>query len=154
MPAKKYIVKLTQDERNELKQLVRKCGCAGWKMQRAQALLATDVSDEGLGWGDEAISKAYGCGVRSLENWRKQAVEEGPLSLLKRKTPDPRALKLDGEAEAQLIKLACSEPPAGRDRWCLRLLADRMVELEVVDSLSHETVRRSLKKTISSLGAR
>jgi hypothetical protein len=154
MPAKKYIVKLTQDERDNLTRLVRKGGCAGWKVQRAQVLLACDVSEEGLGWPDEKLSEAYGCSVRSLESWRKQAVEEGPLSLLTRKPLEPRPLKLDGECEAQLVKLVCSEPPHGRSRWCLRLLADRLVELEVVESISHETVRRVLKKTTLSLGER
>lgn len=154
MSAKKYIVKLTPEERAELESLVRKGRCAGWKIQRAEALLAFDSSELGLGWPDESVAEAYRCTARVVEMWRKQAALDGPLTLLDRKSREPRALKLDGEGEARLVALACSEPPEGRDRWTLRLLADRLVELEVVASLSYETVRRGLKKTNLSLGAR
>ena len=111
-------------------------------------MLACDEGEAGLGWNDERIAEAYGMTTRSLESWRKQAVEAGPLSLLERKPQTkPRARKLDGAAEARLVTLACSEAPDGWNRWTLRLLADRLVELEVVESVSHELVRQTLKQT-------
>jgi hypothetical protein len=146
--AKKYVLKLTLEERAELDQLVKKAKTAAWKVQRAQALLKCDQSSEGPAWKDEDVAEAYGCTTRSLESWRKQAVEEGPLSLLERKprlTP-PNPPKFDGEKEARLTALACSKPPKGFARWTLRLLAERLVELEIVDTVSHETVRRAMKK--------
>ena len=156
MPKKIYVVKLTAEERAELEGVVRKGKAAGWKVQRAHVLLKCDQGRGGPGWIDQRIADAFGCTSRSVENWRKQAVEEGPLSLLERKAretpPTPR--KLDGEQEAQLVKLACSQPPEGRTRWTMQLLAERLVQLEVVDEISHETVRRTLKKTNSSRGAR
>jgi hypothetical protein len=145
--AKKYVLKLTEDERGELERVVKRGKAAAWKVQRAQALLKCDQGPAGPAWTDEQIAEAFDCTARSLESWRKQAVERGPLSLLERK---PRALathKLDGDQEARLVKLACSQPPQGRARWTLRLLAERLVELEIVDAISHETVRRALKKT-------
>ena len=156
MPKKIYVVKLTAGERGELEGVVKKGKAAGWKIQRAHALLKCDQGRDGPGWIDARIAEAFKCTARSLENWRKQAVEEGPLSLLERKarqTP-PTPPKLDGEQQAQLVKLACSQPPEGRARWTMRLLAERLVQLEVVDEISHETVRRALKKTTSSRGAR
>jgi transposase-like protein len=145
---KKYVLKLTDEERSELDRLVKKGKAAGWKLQRAQALLKCDQGPAGPGWTDEQVAAAHGCTTRSLESWRKQAVERGPLALLERK---PRAAaaraKLGGEAEARLTALACSQPPKGRARWTLRLLAGRLVELEVVGAISHETVRRAMKKT-------
>jgi transposase-like protein len=147
--AKKYIVKLTAGERSELEQMVRKGKAAGWKLQRAHALPRCDQGPEGPAWSDERIAEAHGVTTRGLGPWRKQAVERGPLSLLERKpraTP-PLAAKLDGEKEARLTALACSRPPKGHARWPLRLLAERLVELEVVDAISHETVRRAMKKT-------
>jgi hypothetical protein len=94
------------------------------------------------------VAEAYGCTTPSLESWRKQAVEAGPLSLLQRRPrrQPPVPPKLDGEQEARLTALACSQPPTGYARWTLRLLAERLVELEVVGSIAHETVRRALKK--------
>jgi Homeodomain-like domain len=147
--AKKYVLKLTVEERSELQQLVKRGKTAAWKVQRAQALLKCDQSSDGPGWKDEDIAEAFGCTTRSLESWRKQAVEQGPLSLLERKarlTP-PNPSKFDGEKEARLTALACSKPPKGCARWTLRLLAERLVALEIVDSVSHETVRRAMKKT-------
>jgi transposase-like protein len=147
--AKKYVVKLTLEEREEFGRLVKRAKTAAWKVQRAHALLKCDQSPEGPGWKDEEIAEAYGCTTRSLESWRKQAVEQGPLSLLERKprlTP-PHPPKFDGQKEARLTALACSKPPKGFARWTLRLLAERLVELEIVDTVSYETVRRALKKT-------
>lgn len=144
---KVYVLKLTRPERDELERLRRQKSAARWKVQRAQALLLCDQSTAGPAWTDEQVAVACGCTCRSLENWRKQAVEAGPLSLLERGTRPPSVPKLDGEREAHLVKLACSQPPEGRARWTLRLLAERLVELEVVDAVSHETVRRAMKKT-------
>lgn len=156
MPAKRYVVRLTATERTELEQLVRRGKAAKWKIGRAQALLKCDQGRDGPGWTDAEIVEAYGGTSRSLESWRKQAVEQGPLSLLERKprAAPPRTPKLDGEKEARLTALACSKAPAGRARWTLRLLTDRLVELRIVDSISHECVRQALKKTKSSLGKR
>lgn len=149
MPTKKYVLKLTEEERKVLRELLRKGKASGWKLLRAHALLKCDQGAGGPAWSDARISEAFGCTSRSLENWRKQAVEQGPLSLLERQgTSAPRVPKLDGEAEARLTALACSQAPPGYARWSLRLLADHLVILEVVDSVSHETVRRVLKKTI------
>jgi hypothetical protein len=149
MPAKKYVLKLSEEERKTLEELVRKGRSSGWKLLRAQALLKCDQGPRGPAWPDARISESFGCASRSLENWRKQAVEQGPLSLLERQTSSPpRAPKLDGAAEARLTALACSKAPPGYGRWSLRLLADHLVILEIVDSISHETVRRTLKKTI------
>ena len=146
--AKKYVLKLTAEERVELARLVRKGNAAGWKLQRAHALLKCDQGPDGPGWTDDLIAAAYGCSTRSVESWRLRAVESGPLALLQRqprRTP-PVTPKLDGEQQGRLTALACSRPPAGHARWTLRLLAERLVELEVVDAISHETVRRALKK--------
>jgi hypothetical protein len=144
--AKRYVLKLTAEEREELERVIKKGKAAAWKVQRAQALLQCDQGASGPGWPDEQVARAYGCTTRSLESWRKQAVERGPLSLQERK-PRTRVGKLDGEKEARLVKLACSAAPKGRARWTLRLLAAQLVELEIVDSISYETVRRAMKKT-------
>ena len=144
----KYRAKLTADERTELRRLVRKGKAAGWKLTRARALLKCDESEQGPAWPDAQIAEALDVTTRSLEKWRKQAVERGPMSLLERKKRD-RSMdrKLDGAGEAKLVKLACSTPPAGYSRWSLRLLADKLVELKVVDSIGHECVRQTLQKT-------
>jgi transposase-like protein len=148
--AKKYVVKLDAQERAKLERVVSKGKAAAWKIQRAHALLMCDQGAEGPRWTDERIAEAYGCTTRCLEKWRKQALESGPLSLMERKPrrPSSNAFKLDGEKEARLVALTCSQPPQGHGRWTLRLLADRLVELEVVDAISYETVRRALKKMI------
>lgn len=148
MPKKYYVVKLTVEERAELQQVVKRRKVAGWKVQRAQALLKCDQGVAGPGWTDGRTAEAFDCTTRSLESWRKQAVERGPLTLLERKARITPAItpKLDGEKEAKLTALACSKSPKGHARWTLRLLAERLVELEVVDSICYETVRRALKK--------
>jgi len=145
---KKYILRLTAEERSDLERVVRRGRVAGWKVQRAQALLHFDQGPQGPAWIDARIAEAYGVTTRSLESWRKRAVLDGPMALLERK-PRVRpavAPKLEGENEARLTALACSQPPKGLARWSLRLLAERLVELEVVEAVSHETVRRALKK--------
>jgi hypothetical protein len=146
--AKKYVLQLTAEERTELEQLVKKGKAAGWKLQRAQALLQCDQGPQGPAWTDALVAAAYGCSTRSLESWRQQAVASGPLSLLQRKPRQrpPVTPKLDGEQQARLTALACAQAPPGYARWTLRLLAERLVELEVVDTVAHETVRRALKK--------
>ena len=146
MPKKIYVVKLLSEERVELEALVTKGKAAAWKRQRAQALLLCDQGALGPGWIDARVAEAVRCTSRSLENWRKQAVEQGPASLLERKPHPPKPPKLDGEGEARLVALACSKPPEGRARWTLQMLADALVELRVVDSICDETVRQGLKK--------
>ena|SRR5947209_6787941 len=145
---KKYVVKLSSQERAALLQVIRKGKSAAWKVQRAQALLKCDAGADGPGWVDAKIAEAFGMTTRSLESWRKRAVEEGPLSLLERKPENsPRVMpKIRGEQEAKLTQLACSAPPPGCAHWTLELLADRLVQLKVVESVCRETVRRALKK--------
>lgn len=132
---------------------MRKGKSAAWKIRLAHALLNMDRGEGGPGWDDARIAEAFGMTTRSLESWCKRAVEEGPAALLERHyaaRPDSR--KLDGAGEAQLIKLACSHAPQERTGWTLNLLANKLVELRIVDAISRETVRRTLKKTSSSRG--
>ena len=155
MPSKKYVLKLSAEERKTLSEVMREPRAARWKVLRVRALLKCDQGPEGPAWPDAQIAEALECTVNSLENWRKQAVLQGPLSLLerqpyRRKTPP----KLDGDAEARLTMLACSPAPRGHVRWTLRLLAEHLVSLEIVDSISHETVRQVLKKTTLSRGGK
>ncbi len=150
---KKYVLKLTAEERRELEEIVKGRGkgraAARWKVRRAQVLLKCDQGELGPAWPDHRIAAAFEVTERSVQNWRKKAVLEGPLAALERKERIRPATpaKLDGEGEARLVQLACSAPPEGRSRWTLRLLAEHLVELEVVDTISYETVRRALKKT-------
>lgn len=152
--SKLYIVQLSQDEREELERITRLGKSAAWKIARAHALLKCDQGEFGPGWTDEQIAQAYGMTARSVSSWREQAVEHGPMSLLTRKARQepPTPPKLDGEGQAKLTKLACSQAPLGHASWTLRLLAEQLVELGVVESISPETVRRVLKKTTSSHG--
>ena len=151
----KYRVKLTGDEREMFTRLLRQGRAAGWKLRRAGAMLKCDEGADGPGWPDAKIAEALDISTRSIENWRKAAVERGPLSLLDRKAQDrSKQRKLDGAGEARLVQLACSTPPAGRGRWSLRLLADQLVVLEVVDAIGHECVRQTLKKTKSNPGVK
>jgi len=152
MPQKKYLVTLTPDERADLAKLVSAGRRSARTITRARILLKADQADGGPAWDDGRIAEALGCGRRTAERVRERFVERGLEAALTHKPQDrpSRERKLDGAAEARLIALACSAPPDGRARWTLKLLADRMVELEVVDSLSDETVRRTLKKTNSS----
>lgn len=153
MNTKKYVLKLTTDERVWLEGIVRTGKSAAWKIQHAHALLKMDQGEDGPGWDDERIAEAFGMTTRSLESWRKRAVEEGPQAVLERQyAKRPQARKLDGAGEAQLVKLACSHAPEESTGWTLNLLAGKLVELRIVESISRETVRRTLKKTISSRG--
>lgn len=144
---KKYVLNLTAKERAELESIVGRGKTAAWQIQRAHALLKCDQSARGPGWTDRRIAEAYGCTTRSVENWRRQAVAEGALSLLRRKSSErDGAAKLDRKGTAQLLRLASSRPPNGQQRWTLRLLARRLVDLGIVESISYETVRRTLRK--------
>lgn len=144
---KKYIVRLSDEERQVCQEVVKKLKGSSQKVRRAQILLKADA--DGPNWIDGRIAEAYGCRVQTIENLRKRLVTEGfetALNGIKRESP-PTARLLDGEAEAKLIALRLGKPPAGYGRWTLHLLADQLVALEVVDSISHETVRQTLKKT-------
>ena len=148
----KHVLKLSEEERGLLSEVSKgtrgRRVVAQWKVLRAKALLECDQGARGPSRTDGDIAAALGVTERSLQNWRRKAVLEGPEAALER---SPRAMpprKVDGRVEARLTKLARSAPPEGRGRWTLRLLADRVVELDLVDSLSHETVRRTLKKTV------
>lgn len=153
MNTRKYVLKLTADERTWLEAMVSKGKTAAWKMRHAHALLKMDQGESGPGWDDARIAEAFGMTPRSLETWRKQAVEEGPQALFERQYPKrPDRRKLDGAGEAQLVKLACSHAPEESTGWTLNLLAGKLVELQIVESISRETVRRTLKKTTSSRG--
>jgi transposase len=150
---KKYIVTLTPEERRLLQEMLSRGKAAARKLMRARILLKADVAADGPGWNDEAIVEALEVGRATVERVRKEFVEEGLEAALERRKPRRQyRRKLDGDGEAHLIALACQEPPEGRSRWTLRLLADRMVQLEYVDEISYQTVRRTLKKTSSSLG--
>lgn len=140
---KKYVVTLTDDERQRLGQLLAKGKAAARTLRHAQALLK---ADQGVGWKDAAIAAAFALSVRSVERLRQRFVEEGFEAALKPKAVPRLPRKVDGALEAHLVALACSDPPAGRQRWTLRLLADKLAELELVGSISHEGVRQALKK--------
>jgi len=146
---KRYIVKLDKEERKQLTELVKKEKVAAKKRTHAQVLLLADSSRHGPAWKDEAIAEACRVTVRTVEKLRKRLVLEGLDAALNRK-PQARLSRqkiLDGEKEAKVIALCCGAKPAGHARWTLRLLAERAVELEIVESISHETVRQCLKKT-------
>ena len=150
---KTYIVTLTPEERRMLQEMLSRGKAAARKLMHARILLKADVAAGGPGWNDEAIVEALEVGRATVERVRKEFVEEGLEAALERRKPRRQyRRKLDGDGEAHLIALACQKPPEGRSRWTLRLLADRMVQLEYVDEISYQTVRRTLKKTNSSLG--
>jgi transposase len=155
MPLPKYVVRLTDEERAELEDLIRTGKRAASVLIHARILLKADAGANGPGWDDDRIAEAVECGASTVYRVRQAFVDEGLAAALYRKKPTGRFYrKLDGAQEAQLITLACSTPPAGRTGWTLRLLADRLVELEVVDAISPECVRMTLKKTNSSRGSR
>ena len=147
MPTKKYRIELTPQEREELKALVSRGRSAAYKQTHARILLMSDEAQDGLPMTDEAIAQALKVGHATVERVRRRCVEEGIEAALSRKRQlRRRAKKLDGEAEAHLIAIACSEAPQGRADWTLKLLAEQLVEREIVDSISTETVRKALKK--------
>lgn len=144
---KKYIVRLSESEREQLRLVVKKLKGSSQKVRRAHILLKADVTV--ANWSDERIADAFDCRVKTVENIRKRLVEEGfevALNGAKRQSaPTPK--KLDGEQEAQVIAMRLGTPPKGYANWSLRLLARKVVELAIVETISHETVRQTLKKT-------
>jgi len=145
---KKYIVRLTDEERNVLRDVVKKLKGTSQKVLRAQVLLKADA--DGSNWTDKKIAEAFSCRTKTVENIRQRLVRDGfkiALNEKKRESP-PRQKLLDGEQEAKVIALRLGEPPKGFANWSLRLLAGQVVELGIVDSVSHETLRKMLKKTV------
>jgi len=144
---KKFIVRLSDEERAVCQEVVKKLKGSSQQVRRAQILLKADA--DGPAWTDSRIAEAFNCRVQTIENLRKRLVTEGfeaALERTKRQEP-PTPPKLDGEGEAKLIALRLGKPPTGYGHWTLQLLADELVALEIVDSISHETVRKVLKKT-------
>lgn len=146
---KKYVVRLTSEERTTLQRLVSVGKAAAQKILHGRVLLQVDQGAEGPAWADAEVSEALRVHPNTIGGIRQRFVEQGMEAALNRKKQErpSRQPKLDGKAEAHLIALRCGEPPEGRTRWTLRLLADRLVELQVVGSVCHETVRQVLKKT-------
>ena len=145
---KKYIVRLSERERGLLLEIIKKLKGTSQKLRRANILLKADVNQGN--WPDSKIAEAFSCRIKTVENIRRRFVTEGfdeVLNRKKRKTP-PTAKILDGKQEAELIALRLGPPPKGFANWSLRLLANKVVELEIAESISYETVRRTLKKTI------
>ncbi len=149
--AKKYSVRLSTEERAHLHTLVGSGRAPARRLTHARILLKANRGEAGPAWTDEAIAGALEVGLSTVARVRQAYVTSGLDAALARKTPEREyARRFDGEREARLIALACSEPPAGRKHWSLRLLAKRLVTLEVVETVSHETVRQALKQTSSS----
>jgi hypothetical protein len=150
---KKYPVILTDSERDHLQSLIAAGTAPARLLIHARILLKADQSPHGPAWVDDAIAEAVEISQPTVSRVRKQFVEQGLEAALHRRAPRRQyQRKLDGVHEAHLIALACSEPPKGQARWSLRLLADKLVELEIVEDVSYQTVRRVLKKTNSSRG--
>ena len=153
MSKKKYIIKLSEEERTCLAEKIASGVGAARSLRRANILLKADQGEHGPAWSDERISEAFEIGKISVYKIRKQYHERGLRGTLSRKKPERIYERcLDGEAEAHLIALACSKAPEGQERWTLRLLGDQMIELAYIESVSHETIRSVLKKTNSILG--
>ena len=149
---KRYVVRLSADEREQLEALIRKGRSPAQRLLKARILLKADVSEMGEGWSDSRIIRALETSVSMVYRVRKQLVEEGFEAVLTRKQRATPAVAriFDGEKEAKLIALACSKPPRGRARWTLRLLENKVVELNIVERASDSTIGRTLKKTFSS----
>jgi transposase len=144
---KKYIVRLTEDERTYLDDLIHKGKVAAHKRLHAEILPKADISDSGKKWPDSQISEAFGVSTRTVERVRERLVQEGLEAAINRAEPTRvRSRVIDGDNEAHLIALACGDAPDGRSGWTLRLLSQHMVELGYVESVSHETIRQTLKK--------
>jgi hypothetical protein len=144
---KKFIVRLSDEERGVCQEVIKKLKGSSQKVRRAQILLKADA--DGPRWTDSKIADAFNCREQTIENLRKRLVTDGFALALdgKQRQEPPTPCKLDGKAEAKLIAMRLGKPPAGYGHWTLQLLADELVALEVVDSISHETVRKTLKKT-------
>lgn len=148
---KKYPITLSEADRTELERLIAAGTAPARKLTHARILLKADQGEAGPAWVDDRIAEAVEVSQPTIARVRKQYVEQGLVAALNRRPPRREyRRKLDGEQEAHVLALACSEPPPGHARWSLRLLADRLVELEIIDSLSYQTVARTLKKTSSS----
>jgi transposase len=148
---KSYVVDLSPEERERLEKLISTGRPSRKRQIQARILLKADTSAAGPGWSDEQIGEALEISISTVARVRKRSVEQGLAAVLDRAVARRFSRRrLDGEQEARLLAVACSPPPEGRARWTLRLLADKMVELEVLESISYETVRRTLKKTRSS----
>jgi Homeodomain-like domain len=149
---KKYVVRLSGQEREQLEALIRKGKSPAKRLLKARILLKADVSEAGEGWSDSKIIEAVDTSGSMVYRVRKQLVEEGLEAVLSRKQRATPAVKpiFDGEKEAKLIALACSKPPKGYARWSLRLLENKVVELAIVDRASDNTIGRVFKKTLSS----
>ena len=153
MPKKKHHIRLSPEERAQLEAIVRKGRANAHRQRHARILLLADSEDPAGGWSDAHIAQAVQTSIPTIERVRRVCVEEGLERALEGKASRRIYLrKLDGPGEAQLLALCCGDAPEGHARWTLRLLAGRLVELEVVESISHEAVRQTLKKTSSSLG--
>lgn len=153
MPAKIYRVRLSVEERQSLKELVSHGKSAVRKLTHARILLLADENRTEGAWQDDKIAAALGVNRRTVERIRQRCVETGVEAALIHKDPcKTRNKRLDGAGEARVIQLACSEAPDGRERWTLQMLADKLIELEIVETISDETVRTTLKKTNSNLG--
>ncbi len=144
---KKYIVRLSDQERDTLREVVKKLKGTGQKVRRAQVLLKADA--DGPAWTDRQIAEAFSCRIKTVENIRQRLVERGFEETLdgKRRAQPPTEKLLDGEQEAKVIATRLGPPPKGYANWTLRLLARKVVELEIVPDVSRETIRRTLKKT-------
>ena len=150
---KKYVVELSADERRQLEELVSKGKSLARRIEHARILLKADQGPDGPGWSDERIAQAYDVSPLTVGRLRQRLVEHGlEDALVRRQHEQSLRRKLDGAAEAKVIALACSQPPKGRRRWTIRLLADKVVELEIVDAVGRETLRKTLKKMSLSLG--
>jgi transposase len=148
----KFVVRLSEEERSELEGIVGRGRVAAAKRRRAQILLKSAAGPDDSGLTDAQVAEALTVGMTTVHRVRKAYVEQGLTAALERKPMSRRPRKLDGAAEAKLVALACSPPPEGRASWTMQLLADRLVELQIVGSISDDTVHRTLKKTTSSRG--
>ena len=148
----RYIVRLSIDERKILFELINKGNASKEKQNRARILLKADCGEEGENWKDPQIATAFYVSIKTVERIRKSLVEDGFEETLNRKQPPQRKRIIEGQEEAYLIAIACSEPPDGQARWTLNMLADKMVECKYVDFVSPDTIGRALKKTSLSLG--
>jgi len=151
---KKYYVNLTEDERSQLQEIVQNGKTQGYRIKHAQVLLKLDEIPANKDWSIDKIGEAYNAGHSSISDVAKRFVLEGLESALGRKEQQNRHRKVDGEVEAQIVAIACSEAPAGRERWTLQLIADELIRLKVVESISSTAVNDTLKKTNLSLGRR
>ena len=149
---KQYVVELTSKERSQLQQIIAKGNTTGYRIKYAHILLKADQGKGSPGWSDPKIAEAFGCNLSTVYRLRKRLVENGFNAVLQHgNTGKRKQRKLDGKAEAHLIALACSQPPEGRQRWTVRLLANELVALGIVDSCGKTTVHETLKKMNSSL---